>query len=111
MGGPVSYRVVIARRALESLDAVLNRRLAEELAQHLSDLATDPEERGWPLAGELKGYRCLGTAGGWFRIVYRVVASTVEVVLGSVGQVRAADVREVRARARTLCSERWLQHE
>ena len=109
MGGPVSYRVVIARRALESLDAVLNRRLAEELAQHLSDLATDPEERGWPLAGELKGYRCLRSAGGWFRIVYRVAASTVEVVLVSVGQARPVEVRNVRALARTLFSERLLQ--
>ena len=107
----MSYRVVVAHRARESLDAVLNRRLAEQLAQHLSGIATDPEERGWPLAGDLKGYRCLRTAGGWFRIVYRVVASTVEVVLVSVGQVRAADVRDVRELARTLFSERLLQRE
>ena len=107
----MSYRVIIAQRALESLNAVLNRRLAEQLVQHLSDLATDPEERGWPLAGELKGYRCLRSAGGWFRIVYRVVASTVEVVLVSVGQARPAEVRDMRALAQTLFSERLLQRE
>ena len=107
----MSYRVIIAQRALESLNAVLNRRLAEQLAQHLSDLATDPEERGWPLAGEFKGYRCLRSAGGWFRIVYRVVASTVEVVLVSVGQARPAEVRDMRALAQTLFSERLLQRE
>ena len=107
----MSYRVIIAQRALESLNAVLNRRLAEQLAQHLSDLATDPEEQGWPLAGEFKGYRCLRSAGGWFRIVYRVVASTVEVVLVSVGQARPAEVRDMRAIAQTLFSERLLQRE
>ena len=107
----MSYRVVIAQRALESLNAVLNRRLAEQLSQHIGHLATDPEELGWPLAGELKGYRCLRSAGGWFRIVYRVVASTVEVVLVSVGQARPAEVRDMRALAQTLFSERLLQRE
>ena len=108
-GGRVTYRVVVAQRALETRDGVLNRRLSDQLTEHLTGLGVDPEEQGWPLAGELGGYRCLRPVGGWFRIVYRVVSTTVEVVLVSVGQARPTEVRDVRALARTLFSERLLQ--
>ena len=104
----MTFRVVLAQRALAALDGVLNRRLADQLTEHLISLATDPEDRGWPLVGQLQGYRCLRSAGGWFRIVYRVVSTTVEVVVVSVGQVRPTEVRDLRALARTLFSERLL---
>lgn len=103
------FRVVLAQRAVATVQGVLNRRLAEQLTQHLTDLATDPEEQGWPLVGELKGYRCLRPQGGWFRIVYRVVPGAVEVVLVSVGQALPKGGRDLRALARTLFSERLLQ--
>ena len=104
----MKWRVVLAPRALETLEGVLNRRLGDQLAQHLSVLGTDPEEKGWPLAGELKGYRSFYPEGGWFRIVFRVVPGAVEVVLISLGQNRARAERDLRSLARTLFSERLL---
>ena len=98
----MTLRVVLAQRALESLQGLLNRRIAEQVNQYITGLAIDPEEQGWPLVGELKDYRCLRPPGGWFRIVYRVV-------LVSVGQTHLAGERDVRALARTLFSERLLR--
>ena len=69
----MTLRVVLAQSALESRQGLLNRRIAEQVDQYITGLAIDPEEQGWPLVGELKGYRCLRPPGGWFRIVYRVV--------------------------------------
>ena len=69
----MTLRVVLAQRALESLQGLLNRRIAEQVNQYITGLAIDPEEQGWPLVGELKDYRGLRPPGGWFRIVYRVV--------------------------------------
>jgi|GEM_PF-785742 len=101
-------RIVLAPQAAEVVRGVLNRRLSEQLTQHLIALQSEPEEMGWPLAGELKSYRCLRPEGGWFRIVYRVVPETVEVVLISIGQARPVDERDLRVLARTLFSERLL---
>ena len=70
----MTLRVVLAPRALESQQGLLNRRIAEQVDQYITGLAIDPEEQGWPLVGELKGYRCLRPPSGWFRIVYRVGA-------------------------------------
>ena len=68
----MTLRVVLAQRALEARQGLLNRRIAEQVDQYITGLAIDPEEQGWPLVGELKDYRCLRPPGGWFRIVYRV---------------------------------------
>ena len=105
----MTLRVVLAQCALESRQGVLNRRIAEQVDQYITGLATDPEDQGWPLVGELKGYRCLRPPGGWFRIVYRMGVGEVEVVLVSVGQTHLAGERDVRVLARTLFSERLLR--
>ena len=105
----MTLRVVLAQRALEARQGLLNRRIAEQVDQYITGLAIDPEEQGWPLVGELKDYRCLRPPGGWFRIVYRVGVGEVEVVLVSVGQTHLAGVRDVRTLARTLFSERLLR--
>ncbi len=105
----MTLRVVLAQCALESLQGVLNQRIAEQVDQYITGLAIEPEEQGWPLVGELKGYRCLRPPGGWFRIVYRVGLGEVEVVLVSVGQTHWVGERDVRALARTLFSERLLR--
>ena len=105
----MTLRVVLAQRALEARQGLLNRRIAEQVDQYITGLAIDPAEQGWPLVGELKDYRCLRPPGGWFRIVYRVGLGEVEVVLVSVGQTHLSDERDVRALARTLFSERLLR--
>ncbi len=102
----LTFRVVLAQSALESLQGVLNRRITEQVDQYITGLSVGPEEQGWPLVGELKGYRCLRPPGGWFRIVYRVVPGEVQVALVSVGQTYAE--RDVRTLARVLFSERLL---
>ena len=104
----MTLRVVLAPCALESLQGVLNQRIAAQVDQYIAGLAIDPEEQGSPLVGELKDYRCLRPPGGWFRIVYRVGRGEVEVVLVSVGLTHSAGERDVRALARTLFSERLL---
>ncbi len=104
----MTFRVVLAQRASQSRQGLLHRRIAEQVDQHITGLAIDPEAQGWPLVGQLKGYRCLRPSGGWFRIVYRVAFGEVEVVLVSVGQTHLAGERDVRALARTLFSERLL---
>ena len=102
------HRIVLAPQVLKTLQGVLNRRLVEQVRQSLSGLATDPEQQGWPLVGELLGYRVLRPHGGWFRIVYRVVPDVVEVVLVSVGQAQQMGARDLRALARTLFREQLL---
>ncbi|MDR0770292.1 MAG: type II toxin-antitoxin system RelE/ParE family toxin [Burkholderiales bacterium] len=53
----------------------------------------EPDKLGKPLAGRLAGYRRIRT--GSTRIVYRVNASAIEVLIIAVGQRRDAEVYSV----------------
>lgn len=70
-----------AARALRKLDPQVQRRLKAAL----EELANDPE-RGKPLQLTLKGLRSWRT--GDYRIVYRLVADRIEILVLAVGHRR-----------------------
>ena len=79
-----------AARAIRRLDPAVRRRLLAALER----LRGDPE-RGKPLLLTLKGLRSLRT--GDYRIVYRVIASRVEILVVAIGHRR-----DVYARVRKM---------
>lgn len=70
-----------AARALRKLDPQVQRRLKAAL----EELANDPE-RGKPLQLTLRGLRSWRT--GDYRIVYRIVADRIEILVLAVGHRR-----------------------
>lgn len=83
-----------AAGAIRKLDPEIRRRVRKALDQ----LATDPE-RGKPLQLTLRGLRSWRT--GDFRIVYRLVADRIEVIVIAVGHRR-----DIYDRVRRLLEDR-----
>lgn len=81
----MKYAVVIAPAATSALKQIRDRRVRQQLDWKIAGLAHDPDRQGKSLGQELVGYRSVRAAGQRFRIVYRVHAHTVEVLIVAVG--------------------------
>jgi len=59
--------------------------LREKIRDAIDTLASEPEQRGKPLVGDLKGYRSVRAVGQRYRIIYRVSQLTVMVAVVALG--------------------------
>ena len=67
------------------LDKISDRRVREKVGDAIDALASEPELRGKPLVGDLKGYRSARAMGQRYRIIYRVERLTVSVAVVAIG--------------------------
>ncbi len=51
------HQIVITAAARRMLAGISDRRVREKIGDTIDSLASDPELRGKPLGGDLKGYR------------------------------------------------------
>ena len=72
----MTYAIRITPTALEMIRGVRDRRVNELIQKRIDQLSQDPDKQGKELHGELRGYRCVHTAGQRYRILYRVEATT-----------------------------------
>lgn len=87
------FSVFVAGAARKELKK-LGRSVAAEILSHIDKkLTTRPEEYGEPLHGDLAGYRKLRVSG--FRVVYRVVADRVLVLVLAVGKRNEGNVDNI----------------
>ena len=93
------YEIVITSTARAMLERISDRRVREKIRDAIDVLASEPELRGKPLVGDLKGYRSVRAVGQRYRIVYRVARLTVTVAVVAVG---------IRKEARKTFT-RWLK--
>jgi mRNA interferase RelE/StbE len=75
------------------LDKISDRRVREKVGDAIDELASEPELRGKPLVGDLKGYRSVRAVGQQCRIIYCVERLTVTVDVVAVG-IRKEGTRE-----------------
>lgn len=90
------------------LRSVSDRRVREILGRRIDGLARDPDRQGKPLTGELAGLRSLRAAGQRYRILYRVEAERVVVLVLAVGIRKQGDKKDVYALAKKLVRLRLL---
>jgi len=67
------------------------------LLPKLRQLQQDPEQQGKALVGKLSGYRSARAVGQRYRIVYRVVADKILVLVVGVGRRKEGDRRDIYA--------------
>ena len=79
------HRIVITAAARLMLEGIPDRRVREKICDTIDALASDPELRGKPLGGDLKGYRSIRAVGQRYRIVYRIQRSIVTVAVVAIG--------------------------
>ena len=90
------------------LEAIQDRRVRENIRDRIDGLAEAPERQGKPLTGELAGYRSLRAVGQRFRIIYRIEAGKVLVLVMAVGIRQEGSGKDICVLARKLLRLRLL---
>jgi mRNA interferase RelE/StbE len=98
----VTWKVILLPPARKHLALVQDRRVRRKLEESILSLASDPALRGKPLLDEMHGYRSLRAAGQKYRIIYRVDAKVVTVIVVTVGRRKVGDRRDVYELAKKL---------
>ncbi len=98
----MTYAIRITPTAFEMIKGVRDRRVNELIQKRIDQLSNDPDKQGKELHGELRGCRCVRTAGQRYRIVYRVEAATVIVLVVAVGIRKEGDKKDIYALARKI---------
>lgn len=98
----MTYRITLARSALDCLGRIPDRRVREKLVERIDGLEEDPEIQGKALTGELAGYRSLRALGQRYRIIYRVEKHTVSVCVVALGLRKEGDRKDIYSLATKL---------
>ena len=96
------YQIEITPSALETLEAITDRRTRSAIVRRIDTLVEEPEKQGKPLRGWLAGFLSVRAAGQRYRVVYRVDGSGKRVLVYMVGIRREGSRRDVYALAERL---------
>jgi len=104
----VTYTVVFTPLAEEMLEDVGDRRIQQKIVDTAQRLVNEPEKQGKPMLGPLAGYRSLRAVGQRYRIIYRVQAHRVLVVVVGVGIRKEGDKQDIYRRLQKLIRMKLL---
>lgn len=98
----MTWSIVFTVHARAMLEAIQDRRIRGIIRDRIDGLALEPEKQGNPLTGDLAGYRSLRAVGQRYRIIYRVEADKVLVLVMALGIRKEGSKRDVYALAQKL---------
>ncbi len=98
----MKWRIKLTIPALRQLEAIKDTRIKESIGRRINALGNDPEKQGKPLAEELAGYRSIRAIGQRYRILYRLEAEQVVVLVVTIGLRKEGDKADVYALAKKL---------
>lgn len=90
------------------LETIQDRRIREKIRDRIDGLAEEPEKQGKPLTGELTGSRSLRAVGQRYRIIYRIEAGKVLVLVLALGIRKEGSGKDIYMLARKLLRLRLL---
>jgi mRNA interferase RelE/StbE len=98
----MKWHVRLTLPALRQLAAIKDTRIRESISRRINALEQDPDEQGKPMTGELLGYRSIRAVGQRYRILYRLEAEQVVVVVVAVGIRKEGDKADIYELAKKL---------
>jgi mRNA interferase RelE/StbE len=98
----MKWHVRLTLPALRQLAAIKDTRIRESISRRINALEQDPDEQGKPMTGELLGYRSIRAVGQRYRILYRLEAEQVVVVVVAVGVRKEGDKADIYELAKKL---------
>lgn len=101
-GKPSTWGIDIMPIALQHLKAVKDRRIYTKLIEAINSLAQEPEKKGKPLFDELEDCRSLRAVGQRYRIIYKIEAAIVVVLVLAVGIRKEGDKHDIYRLAQRL---------
>ncbi len=96
------WQIKLTLPALKQLAAIRDTRVKESISRRISTLEIDPERQGKPLSDELTGYRSIRAVGQRYRILYKLEAEQVIVVVVALGMRKQGDKKDVYELAKKL---------
>lgn len=88
------WEIELTETAVEQLAAISDLRTRTSIIRRIQQLAQDPELQGKPLLGELQGLYSVRAAGQRYRIIYRLKARVVVIVI-AIGTRNAGSRRDI----------------
>jgi mRNA interferase RelE/StbE len=88
--------------ARKQLAAISDKRVRESISKRINSLENDPGKQGKPLTEELAGYRSIRAVGQRYRIIYKVEAERVIVVVVTIGMRKEKDKKDAYELAKKL---------
>jgi mRNA interferase RelE/StbE len=96
------WQIKLTLPALKQLAAIKDTRVKESIGRRINALENDPERQGKPLADQLTGYRSIRAVGQRYRILYKLEAQQVIVVVVALGIRKDGDKKDVYELAKKL---------
>lgn len=94
-GEPIIWSIGLTPDARSMFEAIQDQRVKNILSRRINELATNPEQQGKPLRGELALCRSIRAVGQRYRIVYKIEHDQVLVLVISVGLRKAGDKQDI----------------
>ena len=98
----MTYRIVLTPTAREMLQGISDRRVQSKISETINRLEKEPEKQGKPLVGDLAGFRSLRAVGQRYRVIYKVEASRVLVIVIAIGIRKEGDRGDIYRRLQKL---------
>ncbi len=89
------WHIKLTLPALKQLAAIKDTRVRESISRRINALENDPERQGKPLGDELTGYHSIRAVGQRYRILYKLEAEQVIVVVVALGIRKQGDKKDV----------------
>ena len=98
----MKWGVIILPAAEKQLVATKDKRIREGISRRINGLENDPERQGKLLTDELAGYRSIRAVGQRYRIIYKIEAERVIVLVVTIGLRKEKDKKDAYELAKKL---------
>ncbi len=98
----MKWGVIILPAAEKQLVATKVKRIREGISRRINGLENDPERQGKLLTDELAGYRSIRAVGQRYRIIYKIEAERVIVLVVTIGIRKEKDKKDAYELAKKL---------
>jgi len=88
------YKIKLTKIAVENLDKIEST-TRTQIINKIESLKEEPELRGKQLKGIFKDYRYIRVAGQRYRILYKLQAETVIVIIINIGIRKDGDKKDI----------------
>lgn len=98
----MKWQVIILPIAEKLLAEIGDRRIREGISKRINGLEYEPDKQGKSMIDELAGYRSIRAVGQRYRIIYKMEAERVIVVVVALGIRKEGDKKDVYKLAKRL---------
>src|SRR5579884_502625 len=96
------WTIKLTKAAAKQLVAIKDTRIRESISRRINGLAENPDLQGKSLSEELAGYYSIRAVGQRYRILYKIQAEQVIVVVVALGIRKEGDKKDIYALATKL---------